>query len=37
MAKRFQANLHRILQRCRRDGPFVDVIEPSTVTRRWPR
>jgi hypothetical protein len=36
MARRFEVNLHRILQRSRRGGPFVDVIEPSTVSRRWP-
>ena len=36
MAARFEANLHRILQRSRKRGPFVDVVHPSRVERRWP-
>jgi hypothetical protein len=36
MAERFQAHLHRIVQRSRRPGPFVDVVGASVVTRRWP-
>lgn len=36
MAARFRANLHRIVQRSRRPGPFVDVVGPSKVERRWP-
>lgn len=36
MAARFEANLHRILQRSRKVGPFVDVVHPSRLERRWP-
>jgi hypothetical protein len=36
MAERFQLHLHRIVQRSRRPGPFVDVVRASAVTRRWP-
>jgi len=36
MAARFDANLHRILQRSRKRGPFVDVVHPSRLERRWP-
>ena len=36
MARRFQANLHRILQRARKPGPYVDVVHKDRVERRWP-
>lgn len=36
MASRYRVNLHRIVQRSRRSGPFVDVVGRSTVERRWP-
>ncbi len=36
MAARFEANLHRIAQQARRPGPFVDVVHPDRVVRRWP-
>lgn len=36
MAERYRINLHRIVQRAHRPGPFVDVVCPSTVERRWP-
>jgi hypothetical protein len=37
MAQRFQVNLHRIVQRTRKPGPFVDVVHKDRVERRWPR
>lgn len=36
MAVRYEANIHRIVQRCRKAGPFVDVVRPSRLERRWP-
>jgi hypothetical protein len=36
MAERFRHNLHRILQRARRPGPFVDVVHKDRLERRWP-
>lgn len=36
MARRYAVNLHRILQRCRKPGPYVDVVHPDRVERRWP-
>jgi len=36
MARRFQVNLHRILQRVRKLGPYVDVVHKDRVERRWP-
>lgn len=36
MAERFGANVNRIAQRARRPGPFVDVVGPKAVERRWP-
>ncbi|HUP68230.1 MAG TPA: hypothetical protein VM142_00275 [Acidimicrobiales bacterium] len=36
MASRYRVNLHRIVQRSRRRGPFVDVVNRSNVERRWP-
>jgi hypothetical protein len=37
MADYFTANLNRIVQRSRRPGPFVDIVYPGSVERRWPR
>lgn len=37
MARRFEANLHRIVQRARKPGPFVDIVHKDRVERRWPR
>jgi hypothetical protein len=31
-----KVNQHRIAQRARRAGPFIDVIGPRRVERRWP-
>lgn len=36
MARRFQVNLNRILQRARKSGPYVDVVHKASVERRWP-
>lgn len=36
MAERFTHNIHRILQRARKPGPFVDIVHPSRLERRWP-
>lgn len=33
----FNTNVHRILQRSRKRGPFVDVVYRDGVERRWPR
>lgn len=30
-------NIHRIVQRSRKPGPFVDVVYRDEVKRRWPR
>jgi hypothetical protein len=37
MARRFTVNLHRIVQRCRKPGPYVDVVHKDRVERRWPK
>lgn len=37
MVEYFETNVHRILQRARKRGPFVDVIYRESVERRWPR
>jgi hypothetical protein len=37
MARRYRANLHRIVQRSRKPGPYVDVVHRDRVERRWPR
>jgi hypothetical protein len=37
MAGYYRANLNRIVQRARRPGPFVDIVHPDSVERRWPR
>jgi hypothetical protein len=36
MAARFEVNLHRIIQRSRKPGPFVDVVFAGRIERRWP-
>lgn len=37
MAARFEANLNRIVQRARKAGPYVDIVHPDRLERRWPR
>lgn len=37
MATYFAVNIHRIVQRSRKPGPFVDVVLKDSVERRWPR
>jgi len=37
MAGYYTANIHRIVQRARKAGPFVDIVHPKTVERRWPK
>ncbi len=36
MAERYTTNIHRILQRARKPGPFVDIVQAETVQRQWP-
>src|SRR5207244_3926566 len=36
MAAYYLANIHRIVQRSRKQGPFVDIVHPASVERRWP-
>ncbi len=36
MAERYTTNIHRILQRARKPGPFVDIVHVDRVQRRWP-
>lgn len=36
MADRVTENLYRIIQRARKPGPFVDIIQPKRIERRWP-
>lgn len=36
MADRFAGHLHRIVQRARKAGPFVDIVHPKRIERRWP-
>lgn len=36
MAARFVNLSNRIAQRCRRPGPFVDVLHATSIERRWP-
>jgi len=36
MAARYTTNIHRILQRSRKPGPFVDIVQADRVQRRWP-
>jgi PIN like domain len=35
-AARYRTNLHRIVQRCRKPGPYVDVVHRDRIERRWP-
>jgi PIN like domain len=37
MATYYKANIHRMVQRARKPGPFVDIVYPGRVERRWPR
>ena len=37
MAAYLTTNIHRIVQRARKPGPFVDVVHRNGVQRRWPR
>ncbi len=36
-ASYYSANIHRIVQRSRKPGPFVDIVHRDRVERRWPR
>jgi hypothetical protein len=36
MARRFEVNLNRILQRAAKPGPYVDIVHKDRVERRWP-
>ena len=35
MAERYRVNINRIVQRARRDGPYVYVVGPSGLDLRW--
>ena len=37
MAAYYVTNIHRIVQRARKRGPFVDVVYRESVDRRWPK
>lgn len=37
MAAYCTANIHRIIQQARKPGPFVDIVYPASIERRWPR
>ncbi|MGO9873794.1 MAG: hypothetical protein ACLPVY_08330 [Acidimicrobiia bacterium] len=37
MAERYAANINRMVQRSRKQGPFVDTGYPDRVERRWPK
>jgi len=37
MADYYTTNMYRIVQRCRRPGPFVEVVHRASVERRWPK
>lgn len=37
MAERYAANINRMVQRSRKQGPFVDIVHPDRVERRWPK
>lgn len=37
MAGYYVTNIHRIAQRARKPGPFIDIVRRNTVERRWPR
>lgn len=36
MADRFAHHINRIVQRARKPGPFVDILGPQRIERRWP-
>jgi hypothetical protein len=37
MVAYYVANINRIVQRSRKGGPFVEIVHPGSVERRWPR
>lgn len=37
MVDRLDANFNRILQRARKSGPYVWIITPDGLQRRWPK
>ena len=37
MASYYVTNINRIIQRARKPGPFVDIVHPDSIERRWPR
>jgi hypothetical protein len=37
MAERYANNLHRILRRAQQPGPYVYVVGPAGLEKRWPR
>ena len=37
MAQYYVTNINRILRRCLKPGPFVDVVYRDSVVRRWPK
>ena len=37
MAERYVANINRMEQRSRKQGPFVDIVYPDRVERRCPK
>lgn len=37
MAERYVANINRLVQRSRKQGPFVDIVHPDRAERRWPK
>ena len=37
MAKRYVTNINRIVKRAQKPGPFVDIVQPDRVERRWPK
>jgi hypothetical protein len=37
MATYYVTNINRVVQRARKPGPFVDIVHPDRVERRWPR
>ena len=36
MAARYAQHVNRIVQRARKPGPFVDILGPQRIERRWP-
>jgi hypothetical protein len=37
MAEYYRVNIHRIVQRARKPGPFVDIVHAKGIERRWPQ